>query len=289
MASFLFWNLAGNSPVEVLADLVHQHDLDVLVLAEWAGLDSTTLLSELGAPFNLLPLHGCQKLLILSRIDPACWTPVRDTQDMTLRSLQIPGAPEILLAAVHLPSRLRNNSRATQAALCEDIANTIVAAEQERHHARTILVGDLNQDPHDPGLIHAAALNAVMSRAVAQQQTRTLRGGRSYRLFFNPMWHLYGDALSSPPGSYYYRTNETDCLFWHLFDQVLVRPDLLDSFDANALCIVSQYQTRAGQSVSLLSAGGIPRRAISDHLPLIFRLRMGTTNTDDAMQQLDAV
>ena len=279
MASFLFWNLGRNSPVEALVGLARQLQVDVLILAEWAGLDTSALLDELGAEFSILPLHGCRKILIVTRFDPSCWTLVRETQDMVLHALTLPDEEELLLAAVHLPSRLRNNSRATQATLCGDIATGIVAAESERRHTRTILVGDLNQDPYDPGLTYATALNAVMARNIARQQVRTLRGGRSYRLFFNPMWHLFGDATRQPPGTYYYRTNETDCLFWHLFDQVLVRPDLMDGFDVAALAIHSQYRANSGEDVSLLSAGGIPRRALSDHLPLSFQLRRAAVKT----------
>ena len=279
MASFLFWNLAGNSPVEALACITRQHDTDVLILAEWGGLDTQALLAELGTAYALLPILLCRKILLISRIPSSCWTPIRDTKDMTLRALQLPGAPELLVAAVHLPSRLRNNSPANQAALCETIAGSITTTENERQHTRTLLVGDLNQNPHDPGLVHATALNAVMAKSIARQQTRTLRGGRSYRMFFNPMWHLYGDALDQPPGSYYYRTNEIDCLFWHLFDQVLVRPDLIDDLDVDTLEILAQYPAPSGETVSLLTASGIPHRAISDHLPLRFGLRLEATET----------
>jgi hypothetical protein len=278
MASFLFWNLAGNSPVEALVCLARHLDTDVLILAEWTGLDSERLLSDLGQEYRLLPVFLCQKVLLISRFADSCWTQVRDTQDMTLRALQLPGEPEILLAAMHLPSRLRNNSPANQAALCSSLAGSIVACENERRHTRTILVGDLNQNPYDPGLVHATALNAVMAKGIARQQTRVLRDGHAYRMFFNPMWHLFGDTIQQPPGSYYYRTNEIDCLFWHLFDQVLVRPDLIDVLDESALGIPIHYPLPSGEVVSLLSDAGIPRRAISDHLPLHFRLRIETAS-----------
>ncbi len=63
---------------------------------------------------------------------------------------------------------------------------------------------------------------------------------------------------------------EPRAFFWNMFDQVLLRPDLLPRFSNQDLKIL----TSVGES-SLLSARGLPdARIASDHLPLFFRLKL---------------
>jgi hypothetical protein len=54
-----------------------------------------------------------------------------------------------------------------------------------------------------------------------------------------------------------------------MFDQVLIRPDLLDYFDIQDLRILT-----SDGDTNFLSRNGIPRKEISDHLPLIFKLNL---------------
>jgi len=58
-------------------------------------------------------------------------------------------------------------------------------------------------------------------------------------------------------------------LRWYMFDQVLIRPDLLDYFDIQDLRILT-----SDGDTNFLSRNGIPRKEISDHLPLIFKLNL---------------
>jgi hypothetical protein len=56
--------------------------------------------------------------------------------------------------------------------------------------------------------------------------------------------------------------------FWHLYDQVLLRPVLMDGL--RELKILD-----AEGSTSLLGGQGYPNRAVgSDHLPILFRLEL---------------
>ncbi len=279
MLTFVFWNLRGHSLEFHLAELARVHTVDTFLLAEADGISDVRLIAALaasmgGSTFVPLPVLGCRKIRIYSRLPISSWTDVRDTQDMTIRSLRTPTGTEILLAAVHLPSRLRNNSSSNQAALCGDIAAEIRRVELMRKNEDTLLVGDLNLNPFDRGMVEATGLNAVMARRIADQDTRELRGGRKYRMFFNPMWHFFGDARQRPPGTYYYRTNENDCFFWHLFDQVLVRRSLIAPLmDKGKLEILTGYRSASAADVPFVSASGIPlKEHISDHLPLLFGL-----------------
>jgi hypothetical protein len=78
------------------------------------------------------------------------------------------------------------------------------------------------------------------------------------------MWGCFGDRTPGPPGTHYSRGADVS-YFWHIFDQVLIRPDLIERFDDEAL------QTLAAVgSMPLIGENGRP--AVSDHLPISFKL-----------------
>ena len=84
------------------------------------------------------------------------------------------------------------------------------------------------------------------------------------------MWARFGceEFTGRPPGSYYYDRAETVRYYWNLFDQVLVRPSLLDHFKDQDLELVEH------DGNSPLRKNGIPdSRLFSDHLPILFKLR----------------
>ena len=122
-------------------------------------------------------------------------------------------------------------------------------------------------DPYESGMVAASGLNSVMSRAIAARDVRTVQG-RDYRLFYNPMWGHFGDARSSTAGSYYYDSAQHVNYFWHMFDQILIRPELAARFDSDHVKIVTSLAGR-----SLVRPDGRPdASAYSDHLPVIFEL-----------------
>ncbi len=143
----------------------------------------------------------------------------------------------------------------------------IEQSEQECGHAKTILLGDLNVNPFEIGMVGTGGLHAVMSRDVASRGSRTVQS-REYDFFYNPMWARFGDQESGAPGTYYYDKAEHVTYFWNMFDQVLVRPSLLDGLDFESVRIL----TSVG-GVSLLGPGGKPDRSVgSDHLPVLAEL-----------------
>jgi hypothetical protein len=122
--------------------------------------------------------------------------------------------------------------------------------------------------PFEPGVAGAKALHGVMSRNIANKGERTVQG-INYPYFYNPMWSMFNDGTRGPPGTYYRSESEHMALFWYMFDQVLIRPDLLDYFSLRSLHIVD-FDGKA----SFLSTEGKPKPSISDHLPITFRLEI---------------
>lgn len=70
-------------------------------------------------------------------------------------------------------------------------------------------------------------------------------------------------------GTYFDRQTRRLQYFWHTFDQVLIRPDLVDDFDEDSLEILTKFGAK-----SLLKNDGTPNQeTTSDHLPIVFALK----------------
>lgn len=120
-------------------------------------------------------------------------------------------------------------------------------------------------NPFEQGVAGAGALHGVMVRAVAEREDRLIEG-RNYRMFYNPMWGHLGDRTTGPPGTFYRSAAEAVNYFWNTYDQVLVRPELIDRLTE------LQVLDWDGTS-SLLTPNGLPDRTNgSDHLAPAFRL-----------------
>jgi hypothetical protein len=185
---------------------------------------------------------------------------------LSFRQLILPSGRDILLVVTHFPSKLYWSGE-SQSQECTRLAEAVHRREGRLGHSRTVLVGDLNMNPFEAGVVSCQGLHATMARQVAQRQDRTVRG-QDYPFFYNPMWGHFGDALDGPPGTYYDARGEAVCYFWNVFDQVLIRPALLDAFQMDTLKILD-----SDGAESLLTARGLPdQSAASDHLPIVFGL-----------------
>lgn len=159
-----------------MAWLDQDHQIDVVILAE-------SNVSSL-AGFYLLAGER-PSVQIYTRLPTPFATPRFDSKRMSILRLALPGKPEILLAAVHLSSKLQV-SKDSQVLECAELSRKIIEEEEKAGHWRTIMVGDFNMNPFESGMIGATALHAVMSRDVAKRLTRVVQG-REYRFFYNPM------------------------------------------------------------------------------------------------------
>jgi endonuclease/exonuclease/phosphatase family metal-dependent hydrolase len=213
------------------------------------------------------PASNSRRLQLFTRLPAsAVIDQFNDSSDgrLTIRRLTTPSHNEILLAALHFQSQMAwmIEEQALQATvLQQDIART----EDLVGHQRTVLIGNLNMNPFDLGLVGAQALNAVRTCDLARRKGRTV-AGRPYRFFYNPMWGYFGDRTPGPPGTYFSSASEPGGYFWNMFDQVLLRAGLMDHL--TELRIVD-----SDGEESLLTERGRPRALeVSDHLPLLVRL-----------------
>jgi len=271
MVTFLFWNINSQPLSESITKLVFEHDVDFLILAE-SDLPNVEFIKSLnsqgGAMFNVAPPGLLGPVKIYSRFPSQCVKPISDSGHIAIRHIVPPVGNDVLLVAVHLPSKL-HQSEADQTLNCPLFVQTIEEAENKVGHTRTLVIGDLNMNPFENGIVGAACFHSVMDRRIASRGTRQVLG-KDYRFFYNPMWSCFGDISPGPPGTYFYNTAKQVNLYWNIFDQVLIRPDLLDTFLEENLKVLTEVS-----SSTLLSESGRPdRRTGSDHLPILLRLKL---------------
>lgn len=273
MISFLFWNINKKNLQRSIVSLARRYEVDVLMLVE-CEIEVGILLGELNKErkfgYHYSPGIGCKRVEVFSQFSSEFIKPVEESESTrwTIRHLKPPGLSDILLVMAHLPSK-QHWSGSSQTMECVRLSDSIKEAERQVGHSRTVLVGDLNMNPFEDGIVNANGLHGVMSRSIAQEGTRVVQS-QVYPFFYNPMWGLFSDSTPGPPGTYYYRRAEHTVFFWNMFDQVLIRPDLLPLFDNKGLGIL-----KSDGEVSLLSKRGLPDTNIaSDHLPVMFRLEL---------------
>ena len=265
---FLYWNV-NNKPIEdLVVALAHEHEIDIIILSE-CEFSLRNLLLKINEPIKRkysLPFSIVEDPVILIRLPRESLEIKRDYPGVSVRNLIPPLGPDILIVTAHLPSKLYfgvddHSQFATR------LPRVIAEEEDKIGHKRTIVVGDLIMDPFEPGVVGSEGLHAIMVRDIAKKKSRTVIGEERF-FFYNPMWNHFGDSSPTTPGTYYYNKSTPINYYWNMFDQILIRPDLLDYFSDDSL----QILTRAGKA-NLLKASGIPNNTeASDHLPIIFYL-----------------
>jgi endonuclease/exonuclease/phosphatase family metal-dependent hydrolase len=265
--NLLFWNINKKPLVNEIKSLCDCYDVDILILAENEIQDKDILpiLNENTNRVFIAPSHS-KKISLYTRFHT--FKSVHDDNYWgSIRKITHPSGIDLLLVAVHIPSKLYK-TETEQALFVTRIANEIDKREQEQGHTRTIVIGDFNMNPFESGLINAEAFHAVMDKQIASKnQTRKVLGVER-KFFYNPMWSRLGDDSEGSAGTYYYPNSD---YFWNTFDQVLLRPSLLRCFKKNNLKVIDKIN-----ETSLIKNGKVSNQ-FSDHLPLLIKLEIENT------------
>ena len=151
--------------------------------------------------------------------------------------------------------------------VAEDLAYSIRTLEDDKEHRRTIAVGDFNMNPFEPGLIAAKGFHGLMTKRLALTVNHRLSSRAAYPCFYNPMWQFFGDGSLGPAGTYFFgSTTDPTNHFWNIYDQVLVRPDLIDNLKG------LQILDSDGQEKLITQEGRPRKQTFTDHLPIYFQL-----------------
>ena len=268
--SFLFWNIGKLTRLESLTELVAATSADVVMLAE-NSFDVDHVCLELSQATDQTyrcvrsTEYRCVVLTTIRHADVQA-VAVDINKRFTIYRLFY-RATDILLAVAHLRSKMHGNESSDQSLQVTHFADEILRMEEKFDHQRTIVVGDLNMNPFEIGLTGARCLHGVPTKGIAQKRSRTIES-REYSFFYNPMWSCFGDESPGPPGTYYDSRANQDVCFWNIFDQVLVRPDLIDGFTGPTI------HDSIGEIELIRPSGKLNTGDGSDHLPISFSIEM---------------
>jgi len=262
---FMFWNICKQPVGSLVAAASRQYNLDLILLAECE--DSEAIRLELNQSTERPFIHrreaGC--IDVFSRFPLGSLAILGDYGRTSFFHLQHPIGKDVLLAALHLPSKLHMQNQ-DQTLNCTRLIEKVKYFETKLGHKRTVVVGDFNINPFEHGLIAAECFHASLSRRVAQRETRVVQGNE-YTFFYNPMWAHFGDREAGPPGTYFHNASSSTNIYWNMFDQVLIRPDLLDRFEDKSVQIITMID-----ETDLANQEGRPIK--SDHFPIVFALNL---------------
>ena len=152
-----------------------------------------------------------------------------------------------------------------QQAVATEISRELAEYEDKEGCQDTILVGDLNMNPFDPGMVIVSGFHATMTKQIATLPDRKWRE-QKFRRFYNPMWGLFGDRTPGPAGTHYWTSSITSNQHWHMFDQVLLRPSIMDRLKS------IQILDHDGRERLVDENNLATKDYLSDHLPIHFEI-----------------
>ncbi len=185
----MFWNVGKKALCGPLGEAACDHQVDLVILAE-SDEPESDIIRELNIDHPLQPywefMEGVSSLRFFTRLPAQSISSISDDGRASVRLITPPLGPGILIAAAHLRSKLRADDF-DQHFAATALNRLILGAEQKVGHKRTLVIGDLNMDPFDPGMMAANGLHAVMDKTTASKSRRVVQG-ESYDFFYNPMW-----------------------------------------------------------------------------------------------------
>lgn len=273
--NFLYWNANNNNISSYIVDACVEHKINVLIIAEHKNIDTGYLIRKLkdnhlffqveriDRDSRILLLHNTKKQINI----------IKESKYYSAFSIK-DNSGIYLLFALHLPSRYHQES-SDLSMYASQVLREFEQLEGDRNTEKSIVVGDFNMNPFDDGMVSALSFNAVMCPIIAKKKPkRVLNEERKF--YYNPMWHLMGNALNLCKGTFYY-PNETKSYYWYTYDQVIIRPDLIDKFDINNLNVIDIINKS-----SLINKNSIPnKKMISDHLPIKFKIELEVNTNNE--------
>lgn len=261
---YLFWNTNNKLVNDYLVRLIVKNNYDMIILAEYN--DNIDILIQKLLQNEVIMykiISNCKRIKMLSKKKPNKIRHCSETQYYTIKILEVSKDEKQIIGAVHLPSRLYANDEDRRMEI-EEMVNNIQKLEVKYKTTNTIIVGDFNANPFEGCMTSVNGLHSVSSKDVARKLKRTVRE-KDFYMFYNPMWNKFGD-FQGVAGTYYYSGSTAQEIFWHIFDQVVIRPQLISRFEEEKLNIITQIE-----ETSLLRNNNT-KILVSDHLPLEFAI-----------------
>ena len=246
IVDILFWNINKKDLTNEISEIANQHKIDIIILCEYNLDDSytTAQINQGESIYKISNCFGCTKIKIFTSLSLSKISIISESDRWTIRKIQHNLFRPFLLVAAHLPSKnyFSDNDQTLEAINFRD---SIDKAKMESGIDRVVIIGDLNMNPFEDGLLSTKALHATPDRNIALRVKRKVQG-KEYEYFYNPMWNFLGDEI---------------------FDQLLISPNMIKYISNKKIQILTKAKT-----FSLLKNGQINKTKYSDHLPLIFNI-----------------
>lgn len=272
MLRCLFWNQGRKDLTHVVAEAATTLRADILAFCETGSTSERTLkaLKQTGRPHYYFTTGRISNRFHIFTTFPQQFIALRkEAERFLILEVALPARDRFLLMVLHGPSKIAGWDPTAHALEVSHYASSLRAMQKEHEIELSVVVGDFNMNPFEPGMVGASAFNAVMDARQARREDRTVQG-RQYRYFYNPMWNLLGDATPGPPATFYYDAYTQVETQWHMLDQVIVSPGMIDNLNVGSIRIIDSVG-----ECQLVSENGRPLRSrFSDHLPLYFELNV---------------
>lgn len=259
--NFLFWNVNRQKIDNTIVDLVIENNTDLLILAEYEynTVDLLKLFNDKNKPMHQYTnIPKRDRLKIFTTFSTSKIKRVADEHHYLALMVPHENLGYITLFAIHFFSKLH---RKAPDFLIKSIkfSNDIIEIEKRVTSKKTVLCGDFNMNPFEQGMVITGGLHAFPTKIEAKKIKRT-HDYEEYEMFYNPMWRLMGEDETL--GTYYYSAQDSEGLYWNYFDQVIVRPELIDNLENLSIIKSTATETLATDEKIL----------VSDHLPITFSI-----------------
>ena len=266
----LFWNIKKKEKLcDTAIEMLVEHNADILVFAELPYIQYK-LRGVLPSQYEIFDGFPDSKVRFIINKTRILIEPIRDRMKGRVALVQcvVDGINRLNIVACQLYDCQSTNAEGRYEA-CRDLVSYIQELESVTKNNRTLVIGDFNMNPFELGMSGVTHLNAVMCPEVAKNRSCEYEK-KEYHYFFNPMWYFYGHPEHCN-GTYFYvgKKKEVTRYYWHILDQVLLRPSLLSSFSIENIRIITQINKHR-----LLTAKRRISSKYSDHLPLCLKLTL---------------
>lgn len=273
MLRCLFWNQSRKNLASVVAAAALPLRLDIIAVCEASGSYKSSL-KELNRVTKYHATTGRvgERFQIFTRFPPNFVSVRHEADRFIILDVTLPAREPFLLMVLHGPSKGAGWTATGIALELSHYAASLRETQAKLDRPHAVVVGDFNANPYEPGMVGAAAFNTVMDarQLVRREIPEKTVQGRKYSHFYNPMWNLWGDCTPGPPATYYYDAHTQEEAQWHMLDQVIVSPAMVEYLNVPSIRVIDQVGEHR-----LVTAQGRPRKAhYSDHLPLYFELML---------------
>lgn len=258
---YFFWNTHKEKVNNILEEIMLKEMYDIVILAEYED-NIDQLMNKLyvrDMEYKNISISKDERITFIT--NRKNFKSAFSEQYFTIRIFKMSQDDIKIICGVHLPGQGYAED-GDRRAILQNIVEKIEELEDKYKTKRSIIIGDFNANPYENCMIEATGLHAVSSSIIAKKVSRKIKG-TTYNMFYNPMWNKFGD-FEGTPGTYYYRQAKVKMVFWNIFDQVIIRPQIIDKFKKESLKVVTEINGRL-----LFDKNNI---IVGDHLPLEFEI-----------------